>query len=368
MRRNIHYYVIGALILSFLLFSVIENIYFDNSANVNSEVDSFSGVDLASLESYETAIFATGCFWCTESDFDKYYGVKEVVSGYAGGEEENPTYKQVSSGETGHVEAVRVYYDPNEISYYELLGIFWRTVDPTDSEGSFVDRGHQYTSAIFYKNDLERGLIDITKAEMEKQGRFDGEIVTWITEETTFYPAEEYHQDYHSKNSLRYNYYRGGSGRDQFLEETWPGEEYVRDESKVEGLDELQYYVTQEEGTERSFDNEYWDNHQSGIYVDHLSGEPLFSSKDKFDSGTGWPSFTRPLDLDSIVKKVDTKLFRDRIEIRSKYGDNHLGHIFRDGLSEFGGIRYCMNSAALEFVPVSEMKDRGYEELLQMFE
>ncbi len=314
----------------------------------------------------QLATFAGGCFWCMVSPFEEMPGIIKVVSGYTGGHKENPTYEEVCSGTTGHYEAVQITFDADVFPYSKLLDIYWRQIDPTDPGGQFYDRGQSYQTAIFYHNEEQKALAEASKAELERSGRFDKPIVTKILPAGPFYEAEDYHQGYHRKNPLHYRRYREGSGRDAFIERYWT--EKPSDEELRKRLTPLQYEVTQRNATEPPFQNEYFDHHEEGIYVDIVSGEPLFSSLDKYDSGCGWPSFTKPISKASIKEKLDLSHFMVRTEVRSRLADSHLGHVFDDGPPDRGGLRYCINSAALRFIPKEDLEKEGYGEYKVLFE
>lgn len=362
-----------------------------------------SSAELATEDSEQaTAIVAGGCFWCVETDFELAPGVIDVISGYSGGRGKNPTYKNYSS--SGHREVALVVYDPKKITYAGIVEWLVKHVDPTDPGGQFNDRGKQYAPAIYYADDTEKAEAErVIRAIDELQVYKPKKIQMAVEPRAEFWPAEEYHQDYHHKNRLKYSFFRLNSGRDRFVSGVWgkrasklelPGsvppasdsasaDEDATSENLMEKwasfkkpsaaelrrkLTKVQYYVTQQDGTERAFSNAYNSNKKPGIYVDVVSGAPLFSSSTKFESGTGWPSFTAPIQPEAIETHIDRQLFSTRIEVRSRYGDSHLGHVFDDGPVDKGGKRYCMNSASLRFIPKQDMQKEGYEDFLKFVE
>ena len=332
-----------------------------------------------------TALFAGGCFWSMQKAFDQVPGVVHTTVGFAGGKAAGQvSYDQVSTGRTGYAETVKVEYDPARISYDSLLQVYWHHIDPLTVNQAFCDRGPQYRSIIFYGDAGQQQAAEASKRALDRSGRFRTRVVTAIEPATPFQPAEAYHQEFYKKYPERYEAYRIGCRRDQRLAELWGKPTKTAQATTDKGWDPMnftkpdkkelkqkltpeQYAVTQEDATERPFHNQYWDNHEAGIYVDVVSGEPLFSSQDKFDSGTGWPSFTRPLEPKNLSTKTDRSLFMERTEVRSAHANSHLGHLFDDGPKPTG-LRYCMNSASLRFIPVDKLEAEGYGQYKALFE
>ncbi len=332
-------------------------------------------------QNLKTAYVAGWCFWCIESIFDGTEGVISAISGYIGGSAATANYKSIWTGNTKHREWVKIIYDPDVISYWELIDIFWRQIDPTDDQGQFADKGFQYTTAMYYSNDEEKDILENSKKKLSDSGKFEKEIATKILPVSDFYEAEEEHQDYAQKQTLRYKAYEIGSGRAWYKKETWADEtaSFTDAESPKnlpdftnmdlkERLTPLQYKVTQKNGTERAFsEGNYHDNKQAWIYLDIIDGTPLYASIHKYDSGTWWPSFWKAIDDDKLVYREDNSLFSKRIELRSKKSDSHLGHIFPDGPQDKWGMRHCINGASLYFVSYDDLEETWYGEYKRLF-
>ena len=321
------------------------------------------------MRNLKKAIFAGGCFWCMVKPFDSYDGVKSVVVGYTGGNVANPTYEQVCRTETGHYEAVEITYDEDIVKYIELVEAFFMSIDPTDEGGQFNDRGRSYETAIFYMDDEQKKVAEEYKLKLNESGIFDKPIAVKILKAKEFYPAEEYHQDYLEKNPDGYCHIPRKE-IELFSKLTIDPGDYIKPATETirDRLTDEQYRITQENGTEEPFKNKFWDQFEKGIYVDIVTGEPLFSSTDKFESGCGWPAFSKPIEDPVVVTKEDRSHGMQRTEVRSRSGNSHLGHVFTNDPESPNGVRYCINSASLRFVPYAKMKAEGYGYLLYLFD
>lgn len=307
---------------------------------------------------------AGGCFWGVEEYMDRLAGVIDVTSGYANGSTENPTYEDVIYKNSGHAETVHVTYDTSQTDLRTLLLYYFKVIDPTSLNKQGNDRGAQYRTGIYYTEETEIPVINQVIAE--QQVFYTDPIVVEVLPLDGYYLAEEYHQDYLIKNPNGYCHIDLDLAYETMIDPAKypkPAEDVIK-----EMLTELQYEVTQNDGTERAFTSEYDGFYEPGIYVDIVTGEPLFSSTDKYDSKTGWPSFTKPIAAEVVTYKEDNTLFSKRTEVRSRTGDSHLGHVFNDGPKEKGGLRYCMNGAALQFIPLNEMEAQDYGYLTSLVE
>jgi len=322
------------------------------------------GIDYKGVKLDEVWL-AGGCFWGVEAYMARIPGVADVTVGYANGKTENPTYEDVCRRNSGHAETVHILYDPKRVSLNVLLERFFKIINPTSLNKQGNDVGSQYRSGIYYKN--KKDLEIIKEAIQKEQKNHTKPIVTEVLPLTHYYLAEEYHQDYLEKNPDGYCHVDFSSLKEEPKIKVDPFQYKKPDHNTLQKiLTEEQYLVTQKDETERAFSNRYWDNKEPGLYVDIATGEPLFSSKDKFDSGCGWPSYTKPIDSDVVKYKQDTKFGMIRTEVRSRVGNSHLGHVFEDGPRDKGGLRFCINSASIRFIPLKEMEKAGYGKFIPM--
>ena len=310
---------------------------------------------------------AGGCFWGIEKYFSLVKGIKGTEVGYANGNTENPSYEDVCLKETGHAETVKVCYDENEISLEFLLKLYYDVIDPLAKNRQGNDLGTQYRTGIYYTDERDKKRILASLQELQRN--YDSPLAVEVLPLANYFPAEEYHQNYLEKNPNGYCHING----ECFQKAKQANEEQTKYRSKPkevlkELLSEMQYDVTQNNATEPPFRNEYHQNFAEGLYVDITTGEPLFTSKDKFASGCGWPSFSQPIHPASLREVADYAHGMQRVEVRSKIGDAHLGHVFTDGPKESGGLRHCINSAALKFIPKEKMAEEGYGDLLDRLE
>lgn len=322
----------------------------ENQKDMDKEKENYSKDDLKKI------YLAGGCFWGIEEYMQRIYGVYDAVSGYANGKVNNPTYKTVSSGKSGYAETVEVTYDSKKIKLEDLLNHYFKIIDPTSLNKQGNDRGSQYRTGIYYVDDSDKEVID--KVMNFHAKKYSEKIVVENMKLKNFTVAEDYHQDYLRKNPNGYCHIDLSKAGEVVIDPA----KYPKpsDDDLKRKLTDIQYRVTQKNETESSFSNEYWDNKEKGIYVDVATGEPLFSSSDKFDSGCGWPSFSKPIAKDVVTYREDKSYNMNRTEVRSRSGDSHLGHVFNDGPKELGGLRFCINSASIKFIPLKDMEDRGY--------
>lgn len=313
--------------------------------------------------------FAGGCFWGIQKYFSVIPGVIQTEVGYANGSTTNPTYKEVCSNITGHAETVKIVYNSEIILLDSLLDKFYEVIDPTTLNRQANDFGIQYRSGIYYMDEEDLNVIKHSIEELSKQ--YKKPIVVEIKKLENYYPAEEHHQNYLDKNPNGYCHISSKkieeARKTSLMNQTKTFQKKSEEELK-HILSDLQYQVTKHSHTEKPFENEYYNNFQEGIYIDITTGEPLFISTDKFESGCGWPSFSKPIDLHILKECMDHSFGMKRVEVRSKLGDSHLGHVFTDGPKNKGGLRYCINSASLKFIPKEEMEKEGYKEYLKLLD
>ena len=336
----------------------------NQAANTELEIQDQSWQEWEDASRLREIFFAGGCFWGVESYFSQVPGVRSTTVGYANGDTANPSYQEVCTGKTGHAETVHLVYDPDQVSLQTLTEHFFLIINPLTLNRQGNDSGSQYRSGVYYTDEGDLELLQqVRDAEQEK---YTAPIQTELLPLRCYYLAEDYHQDYLEKNPGGYCHIDFSSLADFPRLEQSSAYSRPSDQEIRSILTEEQYRVTQENATERPFSGEYDQLFEPGIYVDVVTGEPLFLSADKYDAGCGWPSFSRPIDAEAVVESSDTSYGMNRTEVRSRIGDSHLGHVFSDGPAALGGMRYCINSASLRFVPYAEMEKEGYGDLLPL--
>jgi peptide methionine sulfoxide reductase msrA/msrB len=357
--------IIVVLLIGYLVFTGMNNdSKLESESLEGEEINQEMRKEVEVMPNYKNSKFkeiylAGGCFWGVEAYFDKILGVEYTEVGYANGKTEDTSYKEIDS--TGHAETVRVVYDPEVVELEEILEYYFKIIDPTILNRQGNDIGTQYRTGIFYKNEDDEQVISNFIESIKSE--YDSEIVTEVEPLENFVIGEEYHQDYLEKNPNGYCHINLSDIPNRKPEINPRDYEKPSDEEIKEKLTEEEYEITQGKGTEPPFKNEYNDNKAKGIYVDIVTGQPLFSSRDKYDSGSGWPSFTKPIDKGLLRYLEDKSIGMERIEVLSISGDTHLGHVFNDGPEDEGGLRYCMNSGSLRFIPLEKMDEEGYGNL-----
>lgn len=366
--KSSHLFVTTAIVVAFLGAVLFPALLFptaglSSETTLNTREKTMNSQQTATTDAgnLRDIYYAGGCFWGVEEYFSRIPGVRDVSVGYANGTTQRPTYEDVCYRQTGHAETVRVRYDPDAVSLRTLTEHFFKIIDPVSLNKQGNDVGVQYRTGIYYVSESDKSALEAVMREMQK--KHSAPLAVELLPLANYYPAEEYHQHYLKKNPGGYCHIDFSSLAPDRAEDPAAADsnEYAKpDDAELRGiLSPEEYRVTQQAGTERPFSGTYWNHKEPGIYVDVVTGEPLFISTDKFDSGCGWPSFTKPVAPEVIVERPDNSHGMQRTEVRSRTGGSHLGHVFNDGPEDAGGLRYCINSASLRFIPYSEMDKAG---------